>query len=71
MAPLTADTPAPGSDTELIISRKLKPGLPDMIVVDDPEFRAKTGLPDFGNVVIRYEPDRLCLELKSLKEYLA
>ncbi len=43
------------------------------IIVDDPEFTSvcpKTGLPDFGNIVIRYEPDRLCLELKSLKEYL-
>lgn len=43
------------------------------IVVDDPEFTSvcpKTGLPDFGNIVIRYEPNRLCLELKSLKEYL-
>jgi 7-cyano-7-deazaguanine reductase len=43
------------------------------IVVDDPEFTSvcpKTGLPDFGNVVIRYMPDRRCLELKSLKEYL-
>jgi 7-cyano-7-deazaguanine reductase len=42
-------------------------------VVDDPEFTSvcpKTGLPDFGNIVIRYEPDRVCLELKSLKEYL-
>jgi 7-cyano-7-deazaguanine reductase len=43
------------------------------IIVDDPEFTSvcpKTGLPDFGNVVIRYMPDRRCLELKSLKEYL-
>jgi 7-cyano-7-deazaguanine reductase len=43
------------------------------IVVDDPEFTSvcpKTGLPDFGQLVIRYQPDRLCLELKSLKEYL-
>lgn len=43
------------------------------IVVDDPEFTSvcpKTGLPDFGNIVIRYQPDRFCLELKSLKEYL-
>ena len=42
-------------------------------MVDDPEFTSvcpKTGLPDFGNLVIRYVPDRLCLELKSLKEYL-
>lgn len=43
------------------------------IVVDDPEFTSvcpKTGLPDFGTIMIRYMPDRLCLELKSLKEYL-
>jgi 7-cyano-7-deazaguanine reductase len=43
------------------------------IVIDDPEFTSvcpKTGLPDFGTIEIRYVPDRLCLELKSLKEYL-
>ncbi len=43
------------------------------VVVDDPEFTSvcpKTGLPDFGVVTIRYMPDRHCLELKSLKEYL-
>jgi 7-cyano-7-deazaguanine reductase len=43
------------------------------IVVDDPEFTSvcpKTSLPDFGTVTIRYMPDKLCLELKSLKEYL-
>ena len=30
----------------------------------------KTGLPDFGKLVIRYGPDRRCLELKSLKMYI-
>src|SRR6267378_5061332 len=43
------------------------------IVVDVPEFTSvcpKTGLPDFGELCIRYVPDKLCLELKSLKEYL-
>lgn len=30
----------------------------------------KTGLPDFGCLTIRYMPERLCLELKSLKMYL-
>ncbi len=43
------------------------------IVVDDPEFTSvcpKTGLPDFGTIAIRYMPDKRCLELKSLKEYL-
>lgn len=43
------------------------------IVIDDPEFTSvcpKTGLPDFGQLTIRYMPDKRCLELKSLKEYL-
>jgi 7-cyano-7-deazaguanine reductase len=43
------------------------------ITVDVPEFTSvcpKTGLPDFGVLKIRYMPNRLCLELKSLKEYL-
>ena len=43
------------------------------IVVDVPEFTSvcpKTGLPDFGVLIIRYVPNKLCLELKSLKEYL-
>src|ERR1035441_9802884 len=30
----------------------------------------KTGLPDFGELVLRYVPDKLCLELKSYKMYL-
>ncbi len=37
-----------------------------------PEFTSvcpKTGLPDFGKLTLRYVPDRLCLELKSLKMY--
>ena len=37
-----------------------------------PEFTSicpKTGLPDFGTITIRYVPDKLCLELKSLKMY--
>jgi 7-cyano-7-deazaguanine reductase len=43
------------------------------ILVDDPEFTSvcpKTGLPDFGELTIRYMPNQRCLELKSLKEYL-
>ena len=43
------------------------------ILVDDPEFTSvcpKTGLPDFGRLLIRYMPREKCLELKSLKEYL-
>jgi 7-cyano-7-deazaguanine reductase len=30
----------------------------------------KTGLPDFGLITLRYQPDKVCLELKSYKEYL-
>lgn len=30
----------------------------------------KTGLPDYGTIVIEYEPRGSCLELKSLKHYL-
>ncbi len=43
------------------------------ILIDDPEFTSvcpKTGLPDFGGIIIRYMPRDRCLELKSLKEYL-
>ena len=39
-----------------------------------PEFTSvcpKTGLPDFGEIAIVYVPDRSCIELKSLKCYLA
>jgi 7-cyano-7-deazaguanine reductase len=38
-----------------------------------PEFTSvcpKTGLPDFGKIVLRYVPDEKCLELKSYKMYL-
>lgn len=42
------------------------------IEIDVPEFTSicpKTGLPDFGTITINYIPDKLCLELKSLKMY--
>ncbi|MEM4658865.1 MAG: preQ(1) synthase [Candidatus Methanosuratincola sp.] len=38
-----------------------------------PEFTCvcpKTGQPDFGVIHIKYVPDRLCVELKSLKLYM-
>ena len=38
-----------------------------------PEYNAicpKTGLPDFGTLHVSYVPDKWCLELKSLKEYI-
>lgn len=38
-----------------------------------PEFTSvcpKTGQPDYGKIVFTYIPDKLCVELKSLKMYL-
>jgi 7-cyano-7-deazaguanine reductase len=46
------------------------PGYEIEIVI--PEFTSvcpKTGLPDFGKITLTYVPDKLCLELKSLKMY--
>ncbi len=43
------------------------------IRIEVPEFTSvcpKTGLPDYGVIEIRYIPNKLCLELKSLKMYL-
>lgn len=43
------------------------------IRMECPEFTClcpKTGQPDFANLEIRYIPNRLCIELKSLKLYL-
>jgi len=42
------------------------------IEIEMPEFTSvcpKTGLPDHGNLTLRYSPDKRCLELKSLKMY--
>ena len=42
------------------------------ISISMPEYTSicpKTGLPDFGVITVKYTPDRLCLELKSLKTY--
>ncbi len=43
------------------------------ISITIPEYTSicpKTGLPDFGTIVIRYVPDRRCVDLKSLKMYI-
>jgi 7-cyano-7-deazaguanine reductase len=42
------------------------------IEITMPEFTSvcpKTSLPDHGTLTLRYVPDKLCLELKSLKMY--
>ena len=44
-----------------------------VITINCPEFTSicpKTGLPDFGTIIIEYIPDKYCLELKSFKYYL-
>ncbi len=43
------------------------------ITIAIPEYTSvcpKTGLPDFGEIIIKYIPDKLCIELKSLKYYI-
>ena len=49
------------------------PGREYTIEIHCPEFTSmcpKTGQPDFGTLVFRYVPDKLCVEFKSLKLYL-
>ena len=49
------------------------PGRDYVIRHECPEFTSLcpvTGQPDFGTIVVLYTPDRLCVELKSLKLYL-
>lgn len=55
----TFPNPAPGRDYE--------------IHMECPEFTClcpRTGQPDFARIDVRYVPDKLCVELKSLKLYL-
>lgn len=43
------------------------------IVHHCPEFTSvcpKTGQPDYGKIIFTYVPDKVCVELKSLKMYL-
>ena len=49
------------------------PGQDAEVAIDSDEFTAVcpwTGLPDYGAIEITYVPNRLCIELKSLKYYL-
>lgn len=44
-----------------------------VITINCPEFTSlcpKTSQPDFGQITIEYCPDKLCIELKSLKFYM-
>src|SRR5207253_5111529 len=49
------------------------PGRDYTIEIVCPEFTSvcpKTGQPDFGTITFTYTPEKLCVELKSLKLYL-
>ncbi|HIE42038.1 MAG TPA: NADPH-dependent 7-cyano-7-deazaguanine reductase QueF [Nitrospinaceae bacterium] len=51
----------------------LFPGRDYTIEMECPEFTClcpKTGQPDFATLYISYVPEKLCIELKSLKLYL-
>ncbi len=44
-----------------------------VVKIETPEFTCicpKTGLPDFAIIYIAYNPNKVCVELKSFKEYL-
>ncbi|MHC4646237.1 MAG: preQ(1) synthase [Planctomycetota bacterium] len=44
-----------------------------VITISCPEFTSlcpKTGQPDFGEIIVEYCPDGLCIELRSLKFYM-
>lgn len=49
-----------------------RPGRDFEIETSFPEFTSvcpKTGLPDFGEIIVTYVPNDSCIELKSLKYY--
>jgi 7-cyano-7-deazaguanine reductase len=49
------------------------PGRDYIIEIESPEFTClcpKTGQPDFATLILDYVPDKLCVELKSLKLYV-
>ena len=57
----------------LEVFKNSHPGREYEIAIECPEFTCicpKTGQPDFAKLEIRYVPDKLCIELKSLKLYL-
>ena len=58
---------------EIELFENPRPDRDYVITTRCPEFTSlcpKTGQPDFGEIIIEYCPDRLCIELKSLKFYM-
>lgn len=57
---------------EIITFDNPHPGRKYTITHVNPEFTSVcpiTGMPDFGTITVKYIPDKLCVELKSLKYY--
>ncbi len=57
---------------ELHIFPNPRPERSFTVVHSNPEFTSvcpMTGLPDFGEIILEYVPNELCIELKSLKYY--
>ncbi len=57
---------------ELIVFPNPYPNRKYEITHVNPEFTSVcpvTGLPDFGEITVRFVPDKLCVELKALKYY--
>ena len=58
---------------ELELFENPQPARDYTIRIRMPEFTClcpKTGQPDFATLILEYVPDRLCVELKSLKLYI-
>ena len=74
MRDYTEEHATSGIDVSLPVIECWENQFPDYeIEIVIPEYTAicpKTGLPDFGTLYVYYVPDRWCLELKSLKDYI-
>jgi len=69
----TFENPYPGRDYEISMECPEFTSLCPLggVETDATELRQlEGGAPDFGTILITYVPDRLCLELKSIKLYL-
>ena len=70
---MTTPIHASPSRSQLEVFENRFPGRDYLIEIICPEFTSvcpKTGQPDFGTLTFRYIPDKVCVELKSLKVYL-
>jgi 7-cyano-7-deazaguanine reductase len=66
--------PASPDEAKLEIFPNQRPGRRYWITLNCPEFSSLcpvTGQPDSAKIVIRYVPNQVCVETKSLKFYLA